>query len=120
MSDSFERDLSGFQSVQNYSGRIFFYLKVLIFSVATTSYIYRQEKFYDFYIDYAFFIYGCLVFCKIFSRQNFAANKLAVAKSKLDLCEKILFAISVVKIVFCLAVIVLTTFFIFTKLSEKC
>ncbi|WP_296091384.1 hypothetical protein [uncultured Treponema sp.] len=50
----------------------------------------------------------------------FAANKLAVAKSKLDLFGKILSAISFVRIVFCLAVIVLTAFFIFTKLSGKC
>lgn len=67
------------------------------------------------WIQAVYFKYERNIFIRIF-----AANMLAVAKSKLDLFGKILSAISFVRIVFCLAVIVLTAFFIFTKLLGKC
>lgn len=62
-----------------------------------------------------YFKYERNIFARIF-----AANMLAVGKSKLDLLSKILSAISFLKIVFCIAVIVLTAFFVFIKFLGKC
>ena len=51
--------------------------------------------------------------------RAFLSKKLAIAKSKLDLCEKILSVIDFMKTAFCLAIIVLLVLIVFTRFSGK-
>lgn len=93
---------------------IFILITLFLFTVALFFAKYFLAKIIG-WVQAVYFKYERNIFVRIF-----AANKLAVGKSKLDLLSKILSAISFVRIVFCLAVIVLTAFFIFTKLLGKC